>query len=402
MAKMRWLVVPAAMLLLFSGGNARAGIRPSTVTFSPFVGKYLFEGNEGLKDRGVYGLGLGYNFDENWAGEAVFRYVDTQDTAGSEKSVEVWSGQVDLHYHFLPGQLFVPYLAGGVGAIQIKPGSDSDEDLMVNYGAGFKYFFADNTALRGDARHILDFASGSDRSRDLYHNLALTVGLFMQFGDGRSEAPALSIPPEPAAPVAAPAPAPAAPTAALPVVADGDGDGVEDGRDKCPNTPAGMAVNAYGCPRDSDGDGVFDIDDRCPGTPAGVAVGADGCPVAAPKAAAPSAPPSLTLQLEFASGQSAILAEFETELQRAADFIRSYPESRVRIEGHTDSVGSDAVNQRLSAERADSVRRHLAERYGVAGGRIEARGFGETRPVASNATPEGRRQNRRVVVTVVP
>ncbi len=161
MVKMRWMAVSAAVLLLLASGSALATIRPDTVTFSPLVGKYLFEGNEGLKNRGVYGLGVGYNFDENWAGEAVFRYVDTQDTAGNEKSVDVMSGEADLLYHFLPDQLFVPYLAGGVGAIRINPGSDAEEDLLVNYGAGFKYFFTDNMALRGDARHILDIASGS-------------------------------------------------------------------------------------------------------------------------------------------------------------------------------------------------------------------------------------------------
>jgi OmpA-OmpF porin, OOP family len=70
---------------------------------------------------------------------------------------------------------------------------------------------------------------------------------------------------------------------------------------------------------------------------------------------------------------------------------------RARIaEGHTDSQGDDAYNQELSERRAGAVRQYLIETYGIAADRLEAEGFGESRPVADNETPEGRQQNRRV------
>ena len=73
-----------------------------------------------------------------------------------------------------------------------------------------------------------------------------------------------------------------------------------------------------------------------------------------------------------------------------------HPELRIRIEGHTDSEGEDAYNQQLSEQRATAVRSYLVEKYGVAAQRLETAGLGESKPVADNATPEGRQQNRRV------
>jgi OOP family OmpA-OmpF porin len=176
---------------------------------------------------------------------------------------------------------------------------------------------------------------------------------------------------------------------------DADGDGVKDDDDKCPNTPEGMPVNSYGCPRDNDGDGVFDFEDRCPDTPEGTAVGPDGCPL--PFEAEP-----LTLGLEFESGDATVRPEFAGELERASDFIKAHPNSRIIIEGHTDSVGSASSNLALSQARAESVRDYLISHFGADAQRIEAKGYGEARPIEDNSTPEGRMQNRRVVITLIP
>ncbi|HEV2855744.1 MAG TPA: OmpA family protein [Thermoanaerobaculia bacterium] len=87
-------------------------------------------------------------------------------------------------------------------------------------------------------------------------------------------------------------------------------------------------------------------------------------------------------------------------LGRLATVIRAYPTGRVEIEGHTDSKGDDAYNQRLSERRAQSVKRWLVEREGVAADRLATRGAGESRPVADNATDAGRQRNRRVGVVI--
>jgi OOP family OmpA-OmpF porin len=96
------------------------------------------------------------------------------------------------------------------------------------------------------------------------------------------------------------------------------------------------------------------------------------------------------------------MSEFAGELKRASDFIKAHPNSRIIIEGHTDSVGSASSNLALSQARAESVRDYLISHFGADAQRIEAKGYGEARPVEDNATPEGRMQNRRVVITLIP
>jgi len=101
----------------------------------------------------------------------------------------------------------------------------------------------------------------------------------------------------------------------------------------------------------------------------------------------------------FETGQAALLPGAMTTVDRLAQFMGDYPERTVRIEGHTDSVGSDTLNQQLSEQRAAAVRDALVAR-GVDAGRIQTVGHGEARPVASNDTPGGRQQNRRIEVVV--
>jgi OOP family OmpA-OmpF porin len=108
------------------------------------------------------------------------------------------------------------------------------------------------------------------------------------------------------------------------------------------------------------------------------------------------------LHLQFDYGDAGIRPEFDKDLQVAADFIKAHPGSRILVEGHTDSIGSVESNLALSKARAAEVRRYLVEKYNLDAGRIETEGFGEARPVADNATPDGRLRNRRVVITVLP
>jgi len=196
---------------------------------------------------------------------------------------------------------------------------------------------------------------------------------------------------------------------------DSDGDGVANRQDQCPNTPKGAKVDAKGCPLDSDGDGVFDGLDKCPGTPAGVKVDADGCPPpvvvkpAAPeaskavapeasKAVEPAAPRKLTLDgVNFDSGSARLRPGSSATLDNAAATLKAWGEVKVevQVEGHADSVNTDAYNLKLSQRRAEAVRAYLVKQ-GVAADRLTAKGYGESSPVADNKTAEGRSKNRRV------
>ncbi len=179
-------------------------------------------------------------------------------------------------------------------------------------------------------------------------------------------------------------PVPAAP-------GDADGDGVTDDRDQCPGTPAGAKVDANGCELDSDGDGVVDSKDACPGTPAGVKVDATGCEIKAKSI-------SLTGIL-FHTDSAELKSESIAVLNATADTLNANPGVAVEIAGHTDSQGDAAYNQGLSERRAKSVRDYLISR-GVSSSRLSSAGYGESQPVADNATADGRAQNRRVELRV--
>lgn len=196
------------------------------------------------------------------------------------------------------------------------------------------------------------------------------------------------------------------------VLLDSDGDGVVDERDQCPNTPRGITVDARGCPPDSDGDGVPDYLDRCPGTPPGVAVDSAGCPfdsdadgVADHMDKCPNTPKGATVNeagcwsLEatalYDSNSSYMRAEAYPLLDEVASILIENPDMKVEVQGHTDNTGSAKYNQWLSERRAQRVRDYLVSK-GIDPSRLEAKGYGLTQPVASNATEEGRAQNRRV------
>jgi outer membrane protein OmpA-like peptidoglycan-associated protein len=177
---------------------------------------------------------------------------------------------------------------------------------------------------------------------------------------------------------------------------DGDGDGVLDDADQCKDTPAGDKVDAKGCslPKDADGDGVNDDKDRCPNTPAGVKVDEEGCQVL-------FEPTRKTLILEgvnFETGKADLTPESQVILDAVASSLVANEEIKVRVGGHTDNTGSAALNKRLSAARAESVRQYLISK-GVAADRLTAAGYGPSKPVASNKTAAGRAQNRRVELT---
>ena len=138
-------------------------------------------------------------------------------------------------------------------------------------------------------------------------------------------------------------------------------------------------------PLDSDGDGVIDPNDLCPDTPRGTRVGPQGCPC------------DLTLKLNFAFDSSALTDSDKAQLDAAVAELKRLNWTSGVIEGHTDSIGSDAYNQKLSERRAATVREYLIAQ-GIAESRMAPTGFGESQPVADNKTAEGRAENRRVVL----
>ena len=176
---------------------------------------------------------------------------------------------------------------------------------------------------------------------------------------------------------------------------DTDGDGIADKDDKCPDV-AGPAENG-GCPwPDTDGDGVLDKDDQCPDE-AGPASN-NGCPE--PNDDDQKRLNQYAKTILFDTGKASIKFESAEVLNQIINVLKKFPNSRFRIEGHTDSVGKRAKNILLSQNRADAVKIYLIQ-GGIDQSRLESIGYGPDKPIASNKNKKGRELNRRVEINLI-
>jgi len=312
----------------------------------------------------MYGGVKFYNFDSDWnqdndygwmiGGEAPVaeRWSLALEHSEFESDLDIAAGDSDFHWtrlgpNFLLKQVngWQPYLAAGVGRIKqdINAGGGRSE-VTWDFGVGVKKSFNDNWFGRGDYKMV------RITDTNTWDN---TINLAVGYAFGGT----------PARPVAAaPAAAPAAPQQAP--EADTDGDGVVDSRDRCANTPRELAVDANGCP-------ILETQQM-----------------------------SQQLLVNFDVNKSDIKPEFRAEIAQFAQFMTTYANTNVVIEGHTDSDGTDAYNQALSERRATAVMNHLVQEHGIVASRLSAVGFGEARPLADNSSAANKASNRRIMAEV--
>lgn len=176
-----------------------------------------------------------------------------------------------------------------------------------------------------------------------------------------------------------------------PIHKDTDGDGIIDSEDRCPKV-AGVPEN-YGCPADRDGDGVYDINDKCPDIK-GLKHN-HGCPEVKVKPEEAIALKEAVQNVEFKTGSAELLRTSRPSLYRVVKIMKKYPNYRLNIEGHTDNTGETNNNKTLSVERAKTCYNYFISN-GIDAERMEYKGHGENRPIDSNETKEGRKNNRRV------
>ncbi|MDR7088752.1 OmpA family protein [Cellvibrio fibrivorans] len=299
------------------------------------AGRTFFE--DSLEDANTWGLGVGFALTENWMLDLVASRWDSETQSGGV-DVDGTQYRLDMLYHINTESAWRPYVAFGVGDQEREFNAadpSSERDTLLNLGAGIKRSLGDSWQFRTDVRAF----NSLDNE---YTDLAVTAGIGFVFG-GES------------APVAA------APVVAAPVEADSDGDGVLDSKDQCPDTPKTHKVDAVGC--------SLKLTESV----------------------------AIELNITFDTAKSIIKPEFESEVANLATFMNQYADTVVTVEGHTDSQGSDAYNQKLSQSRADSVKAALITKYGIGADRVNAIGYGEAKPIADNMNAAGREQNRRVV-----
>lgn len=243
---------------------------------------------------------------------------------------------------------FRPYLALGVGGQKHRSVLDEGTNMSLSAGVGLQGKIAKHWSMRAQLLWREDLDGQSQMGRSTYTDLYYSIGLNFDFG-GKAAPPPPAAAPEPAA-----APPP-------------------------PENP------------DLDGDGVLNAHDKCPNTRPGAVVDLDGCEVEA----------VISLEgIHFDFDKATLKPEAMAVLNEAAALLQKHERVVVEVAGHTDSKGSEDYNQGLSDRRAGAVKDYLNSK-GVKANRLTARGYGESRPVASNDTDEGRAENRRVELIVL-
>ncbi|MCC6898081.1 MAG: OmpA family protein [Polyangiaceae bacterium] len=309
---------------------------------------------------------------------------------------------------------------GYLGSSSDSMGKDHDPGL--HFGAGVKVPVTKTLGVRFDLRDTMTQKdNGSDGEQT--HHPEVLLGLSLKLGLAKKEAP--PPPPKDTDGDGFNDPADKCPTVAG-VAPDGcpppdsDKDGFLDPQDKCPTEP-GVAPD--GCPdKDPDKDGILDPTDKCPNE-AGVAP--DGCPdkdpdkdgILDPNDKCPKEPETkngfqdddgcpdevpaevkkftgVIEGIEFDTGKATIRPKSAVTLDAAVKVLTDYPTVRLEISGHTDNVGKDDKNIKLSQDRADAVKKYFTDK-GIDASRIQTRGAGPHEPIADNKTAAGKQKNRR-------
>lgn len=188
--------------------------------------------------------------------------------------------------------------------------------------------------------------------------------------------------------------------------ADEDGDSILDADDACPKVPGIKHEDPKknGCPSDRDGDNIIDAEDACPDQKG--SSDEDKSKHGCPHVTVTQTEIVISRQVKFKFGESTLKHTVDPVsddlLTEVRDTIVAHPEiEQIEIQGHTDNVGKNEINQQLSVERAEAVRRWLVQK-GIPNAKLTAKGYGSSKPVGSNDTEEGRQQNRRVQFLIVP
>jgi OmpA-OmpF porin, OOP family len=328
---------------------------------TPQAGGMITDDDRHIEDGdALFGLSVGKHLSERWS-------VELNANGAHLDTYSPYAASIDALAVFARNRWASPYLTFGVGAVRNEfESASSNTNAIAQGGVGLLWKLGENRrgtgsfSLRPEVK--LRWEEAGEGGRDHFIDTIATLGFQFAFGGPARAAatPEPLAPPPPAAPVPAPttAPAPAPEVAAL---------------------------------ADSDGDGVFDPSDRCPGTPRGVAVDQSGCPQQG----------EITLVgVGFETNSATITAESRAVLDPVAANLKKYSQLQIELQGHTDSAGADQYNLSLSQRRADSVREYLVAQ-GVSASQVVAKGYGESQPIAANATPQSRAQNRRVVMKVL-
>ncbi len=300
------------------------------------VGQWSFDNNLDVVDHATPILGLEWALNNKWALELMYAEDET-DTTSTNLETEVKSWSLGALRYAGDSEHVRPYVGLGMGELELENDAWDNVQTTLNAAAGIRFMFTDRFGARVEARAVHTLDNDDT-------NILISAGLNFFFGSTE------------------------------------------------PKTE--MVVEEEVVVLDSDGDGVNDDVDQCPGTEAGVRVDSFGCPLPVAQVA------SIRMMVNFASDSTVVTERYFSDIAELAAFLQRFKDVDVVIEGHTDSTGPAAYNQKLSQRRANAVADVLVNEHGIDRARLQAKGFGESDPIASNDTAEGRAENRRVMATL--
>ncbi|MDA7818087.1 OmpA family protein [Sulfurimonas sp.] len=353
----RLLLIPA-----FLGTMAIAQEYKYEIT--PVIGYNIAEGNLNLENQSLIGVELQYNDVDSFLKPELSLLHTDADYENSPLSTDINRIAINgVHEYDTIGSL-IPLTKVGVGYETMNRHLfENKESIFFDVGVGAKVPLTDAIALKLEAVYML---KNNDNRWD--NNLAMLAGINFSFGK-KAQAPA---PVETA------------------VDGDDDNDGVLNSLDQCPTTPAGTTVDASGCKvvdGDDDQDSVLNSIDECPTTPLGHVVNSKGCELI------------VNLNVNFENNSYEVDDASLVRIQKFAKFLVDFPNYNAQIVGHTNNIGRESSNQRLSENRASAVK-DLIVKEGVEASRVSSAGKGESSPITTNDTPEGLAENRRIEATL--
>ena len=388
-----WLLTLLAAFMTLVRRVSRMGMVLALLML-PFSANALFDNdNENFKRRLYIGAGIGQSIMEPETTGTIYS-IDKDNDFGAklyigydlfeDLSVELSladlgqttlnpGGEIDYSittvnalYYFYDQQEndhqgWASYIKAGLGSINNSASVPyiRDNSVQVSLGLGGEYAWENGFAVRADLESFDDDAA------------LFTVGLLYRFGGQSKQSASMK-------------------QSAVSQRFDTDGDGVFDNIDECPNTTPAKTVYSQKCMADTDMDGVLNKLDHCPNTAQGADVNNAGCAVFETKMEG----------INFKLASADLTRQSKVALNSVVEALQQSAEVRVEIQAHTDSQGTDENNLNLSKARAESVVTHL-ESKGIDRSRMVAEGYGESQPIVSNRTVEGRAKNRRVEFRVL-
>jgi len=232
------------------------------------------------------------------------------------------------------------YVVGGLGYLDIGQAKES-----VNLGVGYRHYLSENTAVYLEGKGHYEFS-------DHHQEGSARLGVIYFFGSDNKSTPVRN---KKASTTAAVAPI---------VASDTDNDGVTDNNDRCPSTPTTDKVDQYGCT-------IFTEETS-----------------------------RMSLLVNFDNNKSTVKAEYLSEIKKMSDFLTTYPEVSLVIEGHTSKIGSAAYNKKISQQRADAIVDVLVNQFNIDSDRLSAVGYGEENLLDSGDDKAAHAKNRRIEAKV--